>query len=250
VSGSGKWICGPAPDPNATARVFCFPYAGGGAAAFLPWRPLFTPHGIDFCCVQLPGRETRFGEALVSSMPELVRAICSGLEAHLARPFSLFGHSMGAIVAYEVACELRRRGGPMPEWLFVSGSLAPHRRDAESLHTLPTAQFIDTLVRRYNGIPPEILANQELLDLTVPILRADFALLELHRRDTATALPVKFAVFGGDADPSVRPDALDLWREATNDQQAFRTRLFPGDHFFIHELRAALAEEIVGCHRS
>src|SRR3954465_4345628 len=100
MSAGGKWICGPAPDPGARVRIFCFPYAGGGAAAFLPWRPLFARHGIDFCCVQLPGRETRFGDPLVSSMPDLVRAICNGLNAHLGRPFSLFGHSMGAIIAY------------------------------------------------------------------------------------------------------------------------------------------------------
>lgn len=243
-NGKSRWICGPAPQRDASVRLFCFPYAGSGAAVFLPWRAPFATSAIDLCCVQLPGRETRFTEVLISAMPELVRGICDGIEPHLDRPFSLFGHSMGAVISYEVARELARRGLPLPEWLFVSGSLPPHRRELESLHTLPDAELIETLVCRYNGIPAEILSNQEALDVALPILRSDFALMERYRHEASDAMPVKIAAFGGTTDPFVPAPELERWRDLTAESQRFHIRVFDGDHFFLHEQRAAVIDEI------
>jgi medium-chain acyl-[acyl-carrier-protein] hydrolase len=111
------WICGPVPDSTAHVRLFCFPYGGGGANVFSSWRSLLGPKGVDVCCVQLPGRETRFREMPIKSMDELVFQTCQGIEPYLCLPFSFFGHSMGALVCFEVARELARRRRTLPQWL-------------------------------------------------------------------------------------------------------------------------------------
>ena len=244
VSGN-RWILGPVPDSAARMRLFCFPYAGGGASAFISWRSLLRPTGVDVCCVQLPGRETRFNESPFTAMDELAFQTCDGIEPYLGLPFSFFGHSMGALACFEITSELTRRGRMLPEWLLISGSIPPHRRPVESLHTLPTDEFIDTVARRYNGLPRAVLADKELLDIVVPILRADFALTERYRIETVRALPVKIAAFGGRWDESVPPAKLQYWRDLTAQPERFQVMLFDGDHFFFNDQRQQLLAEIV-----
>ena len=155
-----------------------------------------------------------------------------------------FGHSMGTLVSFEVTHELARRGHILPEWLLISGAIPPHRRPVESLHTLATSEFIDAVARRYNGLPPEILANQDLLDLVMPILRADFELIERYRYKPARALPVKVAAFGGRQDRSVAPAELTHWSDLTALPERFRLALFEGDHFFLNHQRLQPLTEI------
>jgi medium-chain acyl-[acyl-carrier-protein] hydrolase len=225
-------------------RLFCFPYAGGGATVFHSWRSLLGSKGVDLCSVQLPGRETRFRETPITTMEELVARICDGIDPYLDLPFSLFGHSMGTIVSFEVARELARRGRTLPEWLLMSGAIPPHRRPVEALHTLPAKEFIDAVVRRYNGFPREVLGNQDLLDLLMPILRADFQLIEGYRYKPSKALPVKIAAFGGRQDKSVPPTELPHWIDLTAQPERFRLIFFEGDHFFLNYQRMQLLTEI------
>jgi surfactin synthase thioesterase subunit len=225
-------------------RLFCFPYAGGGATAFHSWRSFLNSNGVDLCCVQLPGRETRFRERLITSMDGLVALVCDGIDPYLDLPFSLFGHSMGTLVSFELTRELARRGRTLPEWLLMSGAIPPHRRPVESLHTLPASEFIDAVARRYNGLPREVLVNQDLLALLMPILRADFELIEGYCYKPATALPVKIAAFGGRQDRSVPPTELPRWSDLTAQPDRFRVIFLEGDHFFLNHQRLQLLSEI------
>jgi medium-chain acyl-[acyl-carrier-protein] hydrolase len=239
-----QWIRGSLADSGSRVRLFCFPYAGGGAAAYFAWPSLLRPKGVNACPIQLPGREMRFGEVPVTVMHELTAKICDGIEPYLDLPFSFFGHSMGTLIAFEVARELARRKRTLPEWLFMSGAVAPHRRPVESLHALPRAEFINAVAQRYSGLPREVLANQELLDLVAPILQSDFALIERYRYEPGRALPVKIAAFGGRSDSSVAPAELQYWGDLTAHPERFHVMLFDGDHFFLNHHRQELVSEI------
>ena len=177
-------------------------------------------------------------------MDELVLRMCDEIDPFLDTPFSFFGHSMGALVSFEVTRELARRRCMLPEWLLISGAVPPHRRPVESLHTLPTSEFIEAVARRYNGLTREVLANQDLLDLLVPILRADFGLIERYRYRPANALPVKIAAFGGRQDRSVSPAELQHWSDLTAQPARFQVLLFEGEHFFLNYQRLQLLTEI------
>jgi len=183
-------------------RLFCYHFAGGTASAFFSWNKIFQNAGIDLCRIQLPGRERRFREPPIVSMGELIPALCTAIEEYLDRPFSFFGHSMGSLICFEVARELRRRGQRMPDWLFLSSALPPHRRKLEMLHTLPLEEFVKTVAERYNAVPSEAMKNHEALNLFGHILQSDFQLLELHHYSPECPLPTMFAVFGGRSDPS------------------------------------------------
>jgi medium-chain acyl-[acyl-carrier-protein] hydrolase len=239
-----EWICGPLPDPKARVRLFCFPYAGGGANAFSAWRSPLRASGIDVCCVQLPGRETRFRETPLKIMDQLALQVCDGIQPYLDVPFSFFGHSVGALVCFEVASELERRRLTLPRWLLISGALHPHRRTFEALHGLPTGEFIEAVAQRYNGLPPEVLANEELLDILVPILRADLELFERYRPEVLNALSVNIAVFGGQSDESVPANELQYWIELTTQPDSFHIMLFDGDHFFFNRQRPHVLAEV------
>lgn len=238
------WIFGREPTTSARIRLFCFPYAGGGASVFHSWRTFLDSNGVELCCVQLPGRETRFREALVTSMDELIALVCNGLSSYLDRPFSFFGHSMGTIVAFELTLELARRGLALPQWLLMSGAPPPHRRPGAWLHSLPSGEFIDAVARRYSGLPAEVLTNRDLLDAVMPILRADFELIEKYHYKPAQTLGVKIAAFGGRQDTSVAPAELPNWRDLTALPEFFQIMLFEGDHFFLNQQRRQLLTEI------
>lgn len=177
-------------------------------------------------------------------MAELVDRICGGIEPYLDMPFSFFGHSMGALICFELARALAWQRRPQPRWLFVSGAIPPHRRQLESLHTLPTNDFIEAVSLRYNGLPAEVLANRELLEFLTPILRADFELIENYRYGDGPPLSAKIAAFGGRDDPSVPPLELERWSDLTAQPESFRVTLFDGDHFFLNGQRTALLNEI------
>ena len=177
-------------------------------------------------------------------MAELVDEISHGIEPYLDMPFSFFGHSMGALICFEVARTLAWKQRAQPRWLFVSGAIPPHRRQLESFHTLPTSEFIDAISVRYNGLPDTVLANKELLDLWTPILMADFELIEKYRYADGPPISAKIAAFGGRDDSSVPPPELDRWCDLTAQREFFRVTLFDGDHFFLNPRRTALLEEI------
>jgi medium-chain acyl-[acyl-carrier-protein] hydrolase len=228
------WVLGGRPLRRAR-RLFCIPYAGGAASAYRGWAE-GLPDDVDVCAVQLPGRGARFREAPFRNMADLVPALAEGLLPLLDLPFALFGHSMGAVVAFELARELRRRGGRPPALLALSGHQAPPRPDPKPpISHLPDEEFLAEVQTRYDGIPPEVLAEEELLQLLLPVLRADVQLLESYTYVQEAPLDCPISCFGGEDDPHVSLADLEAWGDET--RGPLRVRTFPGGHFFVESAR-------------
>jgi len=219
------------PNPLAHLKLVCFPYAGGAASMVRSW-PSLLPRDVEVYGIQLPGRLSWIAEPFATHVPELVPQIAMALSKLLDRPFALFGHSLGAILGFEVSRWLIRHRGLVPEHLFVAGRRAP-----QLPHTAPTTYdksdgaFIARL-RDLNGTPPEVLANEALLRLMLPTLRADFQLVETYTYTDAPPLTCPITAFGGIDDEETAGARLDGWRPQTT--KAFTRHVLPGDHFFIH----------------
>lgn len=225
-----KWIVRPKPNAQAQARLFCFPYAGGGASLYRAW-PGYLPADIEVCAVQLPGREQRFLDPPYTQMGPLLHAMVDALMPWLDRPYAIFGHSMGALIGFELAHVCHERHLRMPEILFASGCRAPHlpaRRP--KIHHLPDKRFIEE-VSALNGVPQAILTQTELLQLILPWLRADFTLVETYRPAAKEPLSCAITAFGGLQDAIVSQDEIAAWSHCTRGN--FTRRMVPGDHFFL-----------------
>jgi surfactin synthase thioesterase subunit len=211
-------------------RLFCFAHAGGGAAVFRPWRARLGG-GVDVRPVVLPGRESRWHEPAHARMSELVEAVEDELRAELRPPFALFGHSMGAALAYELTRRLAVDPARAPERIFVSGRRAPHLPARHpAAHGLPRDRFLAYL-RTLNGVPPEVLEDGRLLEAFLPTLRADFAVDDTYAPPRGAPLPVPVSAFVGAEDPVATVDELLAWHDVTS--REFRLRVFPGDHFYL-----------------
>jgi len=233
-----RWILRPRPNPQTRLRLFCFPYAGGGAELFRGWSDAL-PGSVEVCSVQLPGRSTRLREQPFTRFEPLIEVLSEVLAPHLDKPFALFGHSMGAMIAFEFARKLRRKGGPSPLHLFVSGRSAPtipYR--GLPTYNLPDAEFIEEL-RRLNGTPREVIENAELMELMLPLLRADFELVQTYVYRPEPLLFCPIAAIGGLQDEEVSRADIQEWREQTS---SFSLKLIAGDHFFVQTARAVLLE--------
>jgi len=239
---TSTWFYNWRPRPQARVRLFCFPYAGGGASIYRTWSEHILPE-IEICPLQLPGRENRLTEKQFPEVPLLIDALAAVLLPYLDMPYAFFGHSMGAILCFELARHLRRTSpGSDPIHLFVSGRRAPQLPDLDPPTShLPEVEFIEEL-RRLGGTPEEVLQHEELLQLLLPLLRADFALVEKYRYKQENRLSCPITAFGGLQDESVPRDAILAWREQTS--SSFRSRFFPGGHFFLHKERSSLLQVI------
>jgi medium-chain acyl-[acyl-carrier-protein] hydrolase len=224
-------------------RLLCLPYAGSGAAPFRPWARLL-PAEIELSIVQLPGRETRLREAPFTDMPSLIASIVPALEPALDLPFALFGHSMGALVAFELARELQRRDTAPLVHLFASGRRAPHLVDPDPpLAGLADGEFVREIVRRYNAIPQVILDDADMLRIFLPTLRADLGMLEGYRFVDARPMDCPITAFSGTDDPRATRTELVAWQNHTT--RTFQARQLPGDHFYLHPQREALVAQLV-----
>ncbi|MDM9383687.1 beta-ketoacyl synthase N-terminal-like domain-containing protein [Chlorogloeopsis sp. ULAP01] len=240
VAPANLWIANLHSNPKAHLRLFCFPYAGAGASIFSAWAKELTPE-IEVCPIQLPGRENRLQEAPFTGLSRLIQTLVPLLNPYLDIPFALFGHSLGALIAFELARELRRRNLPSPLVLFVSGSRAPQILDTGFLiHRFPEPLFIETL-RTISGIPEKVLQNQELMQLLLPTLRADFAILETFLYVNEKPLDSPIYAFGGIQDTKVSQQELAAWSEQTHQ---FKLNMFPGDHFFCDSDRKLVLQVI------
>jgi medium-chain acyl-[acyl-carrier-protein] hydrolase len=218
-------------------RLFCFPYAGGGARIFRSWQDSL-PQTVEVHAIELPGRDRRMREAPFTNLLKLVEELGPALQPYLDKPLAFFGHSMGAKISFELARYLRREYRLEPSHLFVSGSGAPQLpKEGVPDYTLPEPEFIEK-VRSLNGTPPEVLDNQEIMRLLVGILRADFELVETHVYSPEPPLNCPITAVGGLRDDEVSRDQLDAWRIHTKTR--FVLRMFPGDHFFLHTHQATL----------
>ena len=235
------WAIYPSRNPSARLRLFCFPFAGGGATVFSTW-PRNLPPEVEVVAVQPPGREGRLMEKPIGDLAELVAAMHRELLPHFNKPFAFFGHSNGGLMAFELARTLRRTGGPMPRHLFVGGRPAPQEPlEEEIIHALPHDEFIAAL-RRYAGTPEEILQNAEIMELIMPLLRADFRLGETYAYVPEPPLDIPISAWGGVRDNEVTPEQVEAWREQTSSRFSFQ--MFPGDHFFINGDRAEVLQEL------
>lgn len=236
-----RWLAFVKPRPQARLRLFCFPYSGGGATAFRKWSD-GLPDTIEVCPVQWPGRETRLQEPPFTRIAPLVQATAQALLPHLDKPFAFFGHSVGALVGFELARLLRRQHGLRPVHLFASAHGAPQRPDPDPpAHALPEPDFIRE-VQRYNGTPQVVLENPELRRVFIPILRADFAVNETYTYTDEAPLDCPISAFGGSQDWKGSYADLEAWREQTSAR--FSVRIFPGDHFFLQSAQPLVLEAI------
>jgi medium-chain acyl-[acyl-carrier-protein] hydrolase len=233
--------------------LFCFHHAGGGASLFRNWPHLLGP-AIQVATVQLPGREASFGESPLTDFDLAVERISTEIKSWADRPYALFGHSLGAILAFEIACRFERGGARPPDCLIFSGHPPPQLSDAMSASNetgahamqpasskLPDEEFLD-LLRRYGGTPREILDNSEMLNVFLPILRADFSLAEGYRMRKGTRVACPILVLGGRQDSLAKADELPRWGELTN--SGVTVRLFDGGHFFIRSHEAEVCDMI------
>lgn len=225
---------------TAGIRLLCFPYAGGGPAVFRSWPQYLSPD-IELCAVQLPGREARMNDAPIGELRRLVAELAEVIEPSLARPIALFGHSIGGLIAFELAREIRRRHGVEPVHLFVSGCPAPQIPDTDPLYDLPEGEFLDRM-RRFNGTPREVLEHHEVMQLVLPALRADFSLRDTYVHNLEPPLRCAISAFGGMDDGCVGTEKLEPWRAHTSD--VFQLCLFQGDHFFLRTAQAAVVESV------
>lgn len=215
---------------SARMRLFCLPHAGSGSAAFYRWKREL-PATIDVCPVLLPGREARLRETSLIDAVKLVGGLLAATAPYLDVPFAIFGHSMGSLLGYEWAVQLAEAHLPAPVCLFVSGREAAHLPlPHPDLHGLGDEEFVDELRRRYGGTPEDLLADAELREVFLPILRADLNLVETYRHGPQTMLHCPMMAFAGKLDASVSDAGLEAWGTLTTGE--FVVRRFPGDHFY------------------
>lgn len=226
--------------PDARARLFCFPYAGGGAAEFRALAP-HLPAGVELCPVVFPGREHRLGERPFDDMVPLVAALLEALTPLLrTAPFAFYGHSLGSFVAFELTRALRRARRPLPARLYVGARHAPHLPDPRPpLSHLADAGLLDGVEQRYGPLPRIIRDDAQLLGLFTPILRADFGLLDRYRYVDDDALDLPIDALHGATDGVVTRTAMAAW--ATHTTGPFRLHTLPGGHFFHRDCRLETA---------
>lgn len=237
---TNQWFVTLKPNPQARLRLFCFPYAGSGAMIYHSWVDQF-PSDVEVCLARLPGREGRLREPPLTNLAPLLQLISAETRPLLDKPFAFFGHSMGAVIAFELARMLRRQREP--EHLFISGRRAPQLpRDEPFTYHLPEAEFIAT-VQKLNGTPREVLEHPELMKLMLPLLRADFEVCQTYSFEPGPPLNCDMTILGGLEDPDVPRSSLVPWSEQTTG--ACTVRMLPGDHFFLHSSQVLLMRVLI-----
>jgi medium-chain acyl-[acyl-carrier-protein] hydrolase len=232
-----SWLVSPKPNPQARLRLFCFPYAGGNALIYRQWQASL-PQSVEVCPVHLPGRGRRIQEQPFDRLQPLVEAAANALRPFLDRPFAFMGHSMGGLISFELARQLRRESNLFPAQLFISGRRAPQAPNREApTYNLPDEEFVEA-VGRLEGTPLEVLQQPELMRLMLPLLRADFAVCETYAYTPEPPVDCPISVFGGLQDREVEYRELDAWTAQST--AATRVRMLPGDHFFINSQQAHL----------
>ncbi len=238
---SNSWFVVPKPSPSALARIFCFVHAGGSASAYRDWAKCLSEKS-ELVIVQLPGRDERFSDALIDNLNDLIKELRSLFPRYSEKPCVLFGHSLGARVAFEVANLLNMNGKQKPSHLIVSGARAPHLAAENPIHDLPDNKFIEE-IRKHDGTPDEIIRDKELLRLLLPRLRADYKLADTAPlADMGQQLDFPITALGGESDLTVSAAKLKSWSVHTGSE--FSSYFYPGGHFFINSSRNQVIERI------
>ena len=228
------------PSREARLRLFCLPFAGGGASFYRDWGK-DLPAGVDVCPIQLPGRETRLREPPHQRIEPLLEEVLTALRPWTGLPYALFGHSMGALIVFELA---RKLSGTPPVHVYVSGNTAPQLEIPSSLrHDLTDQEFMDVLLRM-EGMNPEILASPELMQMLIPRMRADCEANDYYRYYDAPPLACPLSVYDAADDPQTTPDSVEAWSENTTAE--FASHRLEGGHFFLQSQRAAFMARFAG----
>jgi medium-chain acyl-[acyl-carrier-protein] hydrolase len=227
---SSRWFESLSTTYEPLLRLFCFPYAGGSAHVFREWQRYLAPE-IDVCLVHLPGRAQRICELPHTRLLALVEEVADAIGTQIDEPFAFYGHSMGGLISFELARELRRRRCEIPVHLFVSAHPSPvAKKRLPHTFNLPLPEFIAE-IRKFNGTPKELFDYPELQEAWLPLLRADFEMTDTYEYLADSALGCPIMVYGGEKDEIVSAKNLAAWGQLTSAK--CEIRIFPGDHFFI-----------------
>lgn len=226
---------------SAPARLFCLPPAGAGPSLYYPWLDNGTP--FEVCPVSLPGREDRMQESLPESLPNLADELAAGLSNELQRPYALFGYSMGALLAYEIAIRFQVMGLPQPQLLVVLAARAPHKNKpmAQPLHSMQNAEFKDMLME-VGGTPKEIIENDAAMAIFEPILRNDFRISETFQRQSALPLTCPILAIHCNNDVLIEQDDVQAWESCT--QSGFEMQCLEQPHIVEREALANIFYKI------
>lgn len=236
------WFSQFEPGKQAPFRLFTLPFAGGGASIYRQWGKQLP--AVEVLAVRLPGREARMSEPALTRIEDVVAQVAAAMLPYLDRPFAIFGHSLGGLVAYELSHYLREQGLPLPSCLMVSAFRAPNRpKLRRDIHQLPSSEFLREL-QDYGGLPEPVLNSPELLNLILPTLRADFTVLETWRYRERNPLNCPLSAFCATDDYVVTPAEMQEWRQQTN--RGFDLHELPGSHFFSPSHESSLLALIGG----
>ncbi|MBD2692146.1 thioesterase II family protein [Anabaena catenula] len=236
-----SWVTCPQPNPQAKLRLFCLPYAGGSAMVFRTWAN-DLPSTIEVCPLELPGRGRQMNLPPYTKMQPLVEEIAQNLTPYLDKPFAIFGHSMGGLVSFELTRLLRSDYNLTPLHLFISARNAPQVTPSKRpIYNLPDAEFWQE-IWNFNGTPDDVMENQDIIQLFLPILRADFTVLDTYIYTIQPPLDCPISVFGGLQDKEFTDYELEAWREQTT--ASFSLQMLEGNHFFIRSNQNILLRSI------
>lgn len=240
MSAINSWFITPNLNNKAIVRLFCFHCAGGDASTFYPWAKKINS-SIELISIQLPGHGMKFDEPKLRSMEAIIAYLNNAILPYFDRPYFFFGHSLGALVAFELTRSLQKNCKPLPECLFVAGKNPPHIRDQKFICHLSDQEIIEE-IKKYNGIPAEILAETSLMNIFLPIFRADFEVLETYVYYKSLPLTCNLIALGGVEDPIVKAVNIEAWKIHTSGK--FQSYLLTGDHFFIKSQQPEVLEII------
>jgi len=225
-----KWFVIPKPNINAELKLICFPYAGGSASTFLPWLKRL-PDNVELIIIQAPGRGMRMGELPYSNMEALIGDLIKIIPNILNKPYILFGHSLGSRIAFELMHQLQTLTHDLPQHFIASGSRGPHYKCMkEPIYHLPHDEFIEEL-KSLNGTPHAVLENKELMELFLPLLKADFEIADRYCYTGKARFNCPISVFGGEDDVDICISKLNSWGDFFETDAD--VHLFPDNHFFI-----------------
>lgn len=226
---SDPWVRRFHPAPGAAVRLVCLPHAGGSASFFFPVSKALAP-AVEVLAIQYPGRQDRRHEPGVVDLHELADRIFAALRPLTSLPLALFGHSMGAVLAHEIALRMKDAGLPAPVALFASGRRAPSRHRDERIHQQPDARVVAEL-RMLSGTHASVLADPEVLAMIMPAIRSDYRAVETYRPVPGRRLDCPVTVLTGDADPRVLVEEAEAWKDHTTGPTELH--VLPGGHFFL-----------------